>query len=94
LLLLYKTDLKENSAVILESVNREGKTNWSLQDALFAGIGKAFSSEDLGCEYTFSDNLLIINLNREETQYVAVDINTGKILWSFNPKEYLAKSAS
>ena len=94
LLLLYKTDLKENSAVILESVNREGKTNWTLQDTSLMIIGKAFSSEDLGCEYTFSDNLLIINLNGEETQYLAIDINTGKILWNFNPKAYLVKSDS
>jgi hypothetical protein len=94
LLLLYKTDLKENSPVILESVNKEGKANWSLQDTMFLNIGKAFSSEDLGCEYTCSDNLLIINVNREETYYVAIDVNTGKILWSFHPKEYLAQHAS
>ncbi len=94
LLLLYTADLKENAPVILESVNREGNTNWSLQDTSFLSIGKAFASENLGCEYTFSDTLLIITLHNEESRYIAIDISTGKLLWSFDPTAYLAKHAS
>lgn len=94
LLVLYKTDLSEKSPVILESVNTEGKTNWSLKDTSFLTIAKAISTEDLGCEYTFSGNTLIINLFKDGYQYIAIDIKTGKVLWRFNPKTYLQEKAS
>ena len=94
LLLLYKTDLSETSPVILESVNKEGKANWSLQDTSFLRIGKAFASEDLGCYYTFSDSTIVIGLDKEGRQYMAIDINTGKILWRFDSKNYMEKQAS
>jgi len=93
LLVLYKTDLSATAPVILESVSPQGKANWSLQDTSFLSIGKAFASEDLGCYYTYSDSTIIIGLDREERQYVAVDIATGKILWSFDPKAYIEKQA-
>lgn len=88
LLVLYKTDLSERSPVILESVNTEGKANWSLGDTSFLNIAKAVSTEDLNCEYTFSGNTLIISLFKEGYQYLAIDIKTGKVLWRFDPKTY------
>jgi len=94
LVVLYKTDLSETSPVILESVSREGKANWSLQDSSFLRIGKAFASEDLGCYYTFSENSIIIGLDKGERQYIAIDVTTGKILWRFNPRMYMEKQAS
>lgn len=94
LLILYKTDLSETSPVILESVNKEGNTNWSLQDTSFLSIGKAFASEDLGCYYTFSVSIIVIGLDKEGRQYMAIDINTGKVLWRFDPKTYMEKQAS
>lgn len=94
LLVLYKTDLTEQASVMLESVNQEGKTNWSLQDTVFLKIGKAFASENLGCEYASSDDILVISLNAGKKQYIAIDINTGKILWRFDPEVYLAKQTS
>lgn len=94
LLVLYKTDLSEASPVILERVNKEGKANWSLQDTSFLSIGKAFATEDLGCYYTFSDSILIIGLDKGERHYMAIDINTGKILWRFDPRAYMEKQSS
>lgn len=88
LLVLYKTDLSEKSPVILESVNVEGKTNWSLRDTAFLNITKAISTEDLNSEYTFSGNTLIISLFKDGYQYIAIDIPTGKVLWRFDPKTY------
>lgn len=93
LLVLYKAGLTEAAPVILESVSKEGKTNWSLQDTSFASIGKAFASEDLGCYYAFSDRTLILGLDKGERQYIAVDIVTGKILWTFDPKRYMENQA-
>lgn len=94
LLVLYKTDLSQTSPVILESINKEGKTNWSLQDTSFSSIGKAFASEDLGCYYTFSDTILVIGLDKEEREYMAIDVNTGKVLWHFDPKKYMEQQPS
>lgn len=94
LVVLYKTDLSEASPVILESVNKEGNTNWSLQDTSFVSIEKAFASENLGCYYTFSNNTIIIGFGKEGRQYIAIDINTGKVLWRFDPKAYIKKQAS
>lgn len=94
LVVLYKTDLSETSPVILESVSKEGKTNWSLQDTSFLSIGKAFASENLGCYYAFSGSTVIIGLDKGERQYMAIDLNTGKILWRFDPKTYMEKQAS
>lgn len=94
LLILYKTDLSETSPVILESVSPQGNANWRLQDSSLLTIGKAFASEDLGCEYTFSEAVLIISLYSGEKQYMAIDINTGKVLWKFDPKVYMKMQAS
>lgn len=93
LLILYKSDLSEGASVILESVNAEGKANWTLQDPSFSMIGKAFASENLGCEYTVYKNTLIITLSAGEQQYIAIDIQTGKVLWSFSPAAYLQEHA-
>ena len=94
LLILYKSDLSEGASVILERVNAEGKANWTLQDPSFAMIGKAFASENLGCEYTVYENTLIITLSAGEQQYIAIDIQAGKVLWRFNPAAYLQERAS
>lgn len=94
LLILYKTSLTEESPVILESVNKEGKANWSLQDTSLLSVGKAFAGEDLGCDYTFSDRVITICLGRGEKRYIAIEINTGKILWRFDPNAYVRQQFS
>lgn len=91
LVVLYKTSLSDNAEVVLESVNAEGKTNWTLKDSLFAGVQKAFASEDLGVEYSYSKDILILKLSPEGPEYMGIDIRTGKVLWRFNPKAYAAE---
>lgn len=88
LVVLYKTSLSDNAEVVLESVNAEGSTNWTLKDPLFASVQKAFASEDLGVEYSYSKDLLILKLSPEGPEYMGIDIRTGKVLWRFNPKTY------
>ena len=94
LLVMYKTDLSATAPVILESVNKEGKANWSLQDTSLMHIGKAFASDDLGCYYTYSDRIIIIGLDKTVRQYMAIDIATGKILWRFDPQSYMEKQSA
>lgn len=89
LVMLYKTSLSDNAEVVLESVNAEGKTNWTLKEPLFAGIKKAFASDDLGVEYSHSKGILILKLSSEGPQYMGIDIQTGKVIWQFNPKTYV-----
>lgn len=89
LILFYKSDLSEKATVILESVNKDGKTNWSVQDPLFLKIGKAFGSENIGAIYGHSKNLLLLFIPSEKQAHMGIDIKSGKILWTFYPETYL-----
>jgi hypothetical protein len=89
---MYRPDLTESAPVLLESVNKAGVSNWVLNDSLLLKVPKAFGSEDLGADFIHSDVLLVIILPAKEQQYLGIDIKTGKKLWDFNVRLYLANT--
>lgn len=85
-ILVYAENLSKKAKVILESFNSEGKSNWQLiHPDLQILIESPFQT--LNCDYSTNGKTLVININGANRKSVCFDLESGKHLWTFSPKE-------
>lgn len=84
--LIYAENLSKKAKVILESFYTEGKSNWQIAHP---DLQKLIESpfQTLNCDYRTNGKTLVINLNGANRKSVCFDLESGKHLWTYSPKE-------
>ncbi|HRD37231.1 MAG TPA: hypothetical protein PLC65_01260 [Bacteroidia bacterium] len=85
-ILVYAENLSKKARVILESYSSEGKSNWQL---IHPDLQILIESplQTLNCDYSTNGKTLVININGANRKSVCFDLESGKHLWTFSPKE-------